>query len=287
VYQDGKAHETATETAPSWGLDRIDQRSLPLNNTYSYSGTGAKVHIYIEDSGILYTHEDFGGRAKLGIDTVGDGQKGNDCDGHGTMVAGIAAGKKYGVAKSAALISVRVFDCRGWTDWSDILKGIDWITANAKKPAVANLSLGGGPNAVVDAAIEKSIASGVTYVVAAGNDNRDACKGTPERIPAVLSVAAVDKTDKRASSSQWGTCVDLFAPGVAVDSDGIGSNTATRLGGGTSAASPFVAGSAAVYLGEHPTATPAQVMAAIVGSATPNVVKDPGTGTPNKLLFTG
>jgi len=288
VEQDGYVSINDTESpAPSWGLDRIDQRDLPLDNAYSSSGAGAGVTAYIIDTGIRVTNTDFGGRASIGFDSVGDGQNGVDCNGHGTHVAGTVGGAKYGVAKSVSLVAVRVLDCNGSGTWSSVIAGIDWVTAHHAVNAVANMSLGGAVATSVDTALANSVASGVTYAVAAGNSNADACTSSPARAPSAITVGATTSTDARASYSNFGSCVDLFAPGSGITSDWNTSDTATNTLSGTSMATPHVVGSAALYLGEHPGASPATVTTALLGAATPGKVTSPGTGSPNLLDFVG
>ncbi|MCX9191192.1 serine protease [Carbonactinospora thermoautotrophica] len=283
--------ETQTPTS-SWGLDRIDQRNLPLNNAYTYSTTASNVHAYVIDTGIRVSHSDFGGRAHLAYDSVGDGQNGNDCHGHGTHAAGILGGSVYGVAKGVQLYAVRVLDCQGAGSISDVIAGVDWVTQNAKKPAVTNMSLGGGASSSLDNAVKNSIASGVTYAIAAGNGDflgnpQDACTVSPARTPEAITVGATDSSDRRASFSNYGTCVDIFAPGVDITSAWGDSDTATNTVSGTSMASPHVAGAAALYLAAHPSATPQQVHDTLVDNATSGVIQDPGDGSPNRLLYVG
>jgi subtilisin family serine protease len=270
---------------PSWGLDRIDQRYLPLNNSYTYPNTASNVHAYIIDTGILITHTDFGGRASVGTDTVGDGRNGIDCNGHGTHVSGTVGGAKYGVAKAVRLHAVRVLDCSGSGTYAGVIAGVDWVTAHAIKPAVANMSLGGGFSQALNNAVTRSMNSGVTYALAAGNSNANACSYSPSSTPGALTAGATDSGDNRAYFSNYGTCVALFAPGVSITSDWNTSNTATNTISGTSMASPHVAGAAALYLSANPSSSASQVRSALVGKATPGVVKSPGPGSPNKLLF--
>ena len=276
---------------PTYGLDRIDQRNLPLDSAYSYSRTASNVRAYIIDTGIRTSHADFGGRAVSGFDAI-DGGAADDCNGHGTHVAGTVGGSAYGVAKGVRLVAVRVLGCDGSGTTEQVVAGIDWVTANAVKPAVANMSLGGSADAVLDDAVRRSIASGVTYAVAAGNGllgllPLDACTQSPARVAEALTVSATDRTDRRAIWANLGSCVDVFAPGIDITSAWHTGNTATNTISGTSMASPHVAGAAALYLAGRPTATPAQVHAAIVGNATQGVVANPGLGSPNRLLHTG
>jgi subtilisin family serine protease len=270
---------------PSYGLDRVDQRDLPLNGKYTFSTNAANVNAYIIDTGIRTTHTDFGNRARVGTDTVGDGRNGQDCNGHGTHVAGTVGGSQFGLAKNVNLFAVRVLDCNGSGSNAGVIRGVDWVTQNAKKPAVANMSLGGGASAALDNAVKKSIASGVTYAVAAGNESQNACNVSPSRLPDAITVGATDSRDNKASYSNFGTCLDIFAPGSAIVSAAISSDTARATLSGTSMASPHVAGAAALVLAKNPGFTPKQVRDALVASATPNKVKSAGTGSPNALLF--
>jgi subtilisin family serine protease len=278
---------TVTQDNPPWGLDRADQRDLPLDKKYEPSTDAKNVNVYIIDTGIYAKHQDFGDRASVGTDTVGDGQNGVDCMGHGSHVAGTIGGTTYGLAKAAKLIAVRVLDCKGSGSTESVVAGIDWVTKNAKKPAVANMSLGGGADDALDAAVKASVDSGVTYAVAAGNDGGDACLDSPAKEPSAITVGATDDTDQRATFSNYGKCVDLFAPGVDITSVGITGPDATATMSGTSMATPHVAGGIALYLADHPDATPADVAKALVTNSTADKVGDPGTGSPNKLLYVG
>lgn len=276
---------------PSYGLDRIDQRNRPLDQSYSYASTASGVRAYVIDTGILTTHSDFGGRASSGFDAI-DGGAADDCNGHGTHVAGTIGGTAYGVAKEAKLVAVRVLDCEGSGTTAQVIAGIDWVTQNAARPAVANMSLGGSADQALDDAVRESIQSGVSYAIAAGNGllglfALDACTQSPARVAEALTVSATDSGDRKPSWANRGTCVDIFAPGIDIVSAWRTSNTATNTISGTSMAAPHVAGAAALYLAGNPTATPAQVHSALVANATPNVVASPGTGSPNRLLYTG
>ena len=286
VEQDQVFHvETTQSNPPSWGLDRIDQANLPLNSAYSYTSTGSGVTAYVIDTGVRISHQTFGGRAVNGRDFVDNDAVAQDGNGHGTHVAGTIAGSQYGVAKGAKIVGVRVLDNSGSGTTAGVVAGIDWVTANAVKPAVANMSLGGGASTTIDAAVRRSISSGVTYAVAAGNSNANASTSSPARVTEAITVGATERTDARASYSNFGSVLDVFAPGSGITSSWGTSDTATNTISGTSMATPHVAGVAARYLQTHTTATPAQVSAALVAAATPNKVTNPGSGSPNRLLF--
>ncbi|MEU7840755.1 S8 family serine peptidase [Micromonospora sp. NPDC049114] len=274
---------------PSWGLDRIDQVTPALNKTYSYpSASASGVTAYVIDTGIKIDHQDFGTRASYGYDAVDDDTVAEDCEGHGTHVAGTLGGSTYGVAKDVKLVAVRVLDCSGKGDTETILAGIDWVTANAVKPAVANMSLGTvfGRDPAMEQAVATSIASGITYAVAAGNSYDDACNYSPSALPTAITVGATDRIDMRATFSNWGSCLDTFAPGVGITSAGIASPTASLVGDGTSMASPHVAGAAALRLAVSPTSTPAQVRDYIVTSGISGAVLGT-TGSLDRLLYVG
>jgi subtilisin family serine protease len=281
--------EPIVQPGATAGLDRVDQRFLPLSGTYSYSVDGAGVRVYIIDTGINFDHSDFGGRAVLGIDvswTPGP-RDGVDCNGHGTHVAGTIGGTTYGVAKKVQLYAVRVLDCQGSGNLFTVLDGIEWVTRNRVLPAVANMSLGGGYSPAMNQAVTNSIAAGVIYAVAAGNDAADACSYSPSSTPQALTVAASDQSDVFASFSNTGSCVDMEAPGVAITSDWIGSDNATNTISGTSMASPHVAGAAALYLSTNPGAGPDLVNVALTGNATQGVLTSVPAGTSNRLIYTG
>ncbi|MGA5560664.1 S8 family peptidase [Streptomyces platensis] len=288
VEQDVEVRASAVQSAPpSWGLDRVDQAALPLDKSYSYATTASDVTAYVVDTGIRTSHSQFQGRASVGADEVGDGQNGQDCTGHGTHVAGTVGGKDYGVAKGVKLVSVRALNCSGKGSSSSIIAAADWITAHAHRPAVVNMSINGSKNSSEDSAIKKSIASGVTWVVSSGNDGADACNNSPGDIAAALVVNNAMSDDRRRSDSNYGSCTDLFAPGTGIVSAWNTGDTDTHSLTGTSMAAPHVTGAAALYLSAHPDASPAEVQQAILDNATEGKVSDAGSGSPNRLLFTG
>ncbi|TXS44482.1 S8 family peptidase [Streptomyces sp. t39] len=285
VEQNQTVRVNATQTNAPWGLDRIDQASLPLSGTFTYPDTaGGGVTAYVIDTGVRITHSQISGRAANGYDAVDGDNVAQDGNGHGTHVATTIAGSTYGVAKKARIVGVRVLNNSGSGTTAGVIAGIDWVTANHSGPSVANLSLGGGVSTTLDAAVRRSIASGVTYAVAAGNSNANASSFSPARVTEAITVGATTSTDARASYSNYGAVLDIFAPGSSITAGWHTSDTATNTISGTSMATPHVAGAAAVYLANHTSATPAQVSTALVNGATTGKVTNPGTGSPNRLL---
>jgi subtilisin family serine protease len=286
VEEDSIVEALVTQTNPPWGLDRIGQRDLPLNQTYSSTTTGAGVTAYIIDTGIRFTHTQFGGRASFGFDAIGDGRNGNDCNGHGTHVAGTVGGSTFGVAKSVRLVAVRVLNCSGSGSTSGVIAGVNFVTQThqAGTPAVANMSLGGGVSTALDTAVRNSIADGVVYAVAAGNSNTSAANSSPARV-GEATVDATTINDARSSFSNFGSVVDIFAPGSSIQSSWLTSDTATAMLSGTSMATPHVAGVAARILQSNPGASPATVRNEIVNTATLNHLSGIPSGAANRLLF--
>lgn len=303
VEADSVVRGAGTQTLPPWNLDRVDQRSTVLDDAFRYPDTaGAGVTAYIMDTGVRTAHAEFGGRARVGFDAIGDGWNGEDCSttGHGTHVAGIVGGATYGVAKAVDLVSVRVLSCENFGSVSQVIAGVEWVTEHAERPAVVNMSLGAAESQAEEIAVQNSINAGITYVVAAANDDRDACGYSPAGLPDAITVGASNPVDERARNwrdtptgpvfgSNWGRCLDLFAPGESIKSAHNATDTATVILRGTSMAAPHVAGAAALVLSQSPNLTPAQVTAAVVGQATVGVLSptELGTGSPNKLLYTG
>jgi subtilisin family serine protease len=276
--------DATTQSNPDWGLDRIDQKTLPLNSAYSYLQTGSGTTAYIVDTGILSTHQQFSGRVLSGYTAISDGNGTSDCNGHGTHVAGTVGGSTYGVAKNVSLVPIRILGCDGSGASSNVIAGLDWILKNGKKPAVVNMSLGGDASTSLDSAVENLFNNGYVMVVAAGNSNTDACSSSPARVSKAITVAATDNTDTRASYSNYGSCVDIFAPGSQINSSWIGSNTATKVLNGTSMATPHTAGIVAQMLQSTPSATPQTITTNLLNQASSNVVKNP-SGSPNRLLY--
>ncbi|MEU1346385.1 S8 family peptidase [Streptomyces sp. NPDC005795] len=286
VVQNKKFHTSATQDdPPSWGLDRIDQAETAGDNAYTYpESAGEGVTAYVIDTGVRTTHEEFGGRAGSGFDAVDNDDSADDGNGHGTHVAGTIAGATYGVAKKAKIVAVRVLDDSGSGTTEQVVAGIDWVTENHQGPSVANMSLGGGADEALDAAVQKAIASGVTFAVAAGNESSDAGGGSPSRVPEAITVASSTVDDEQSSFSNYGSFVDIYAPGSDITSSWNDSDTGSNTISGTSMATPHVVGAAAVYLAGHPDATPAQVATALTGGATPDAISNATEGTANKLL---
>lgn len=290
IEADREVRVSETQSPATWGIDRIDQRDLPLNNSYTFNQSGAGVTAYILDTGVRLAHSEFSGRAVSGYTAIADGRGVDDCNGHGTHVAGTVGGETYGVAQDVRLVAVRVLDCNGSGSNSGVIAGVDWVTQNhaAGAPAVANMSLGGGVSSALDTAVSNSIADGVTYALAAGNDyGANACNSSPSRVAAGLTIGSTTSTDARSDFSNIGSCLDMFAPGSNITSAWISSNTSTNTISGTSMATPHVAGAAALYLQSNPSATPATVNNTLISAATPNKVTNAGTGSPNRLLYMG
>jgi subtilisin family serine protease len=283
IEEDGVVTADATQSNPPWGLDRIDERDLPLSGTYTYNWTGSGVRVYVIDTGIRTTHTQFGGRASNVFDAFGG--NGQDCNGHGTHVAGTVGGSTYGVAKSALLRGVRVLNCSGSGSTSGVIAGVDWVRQNHIAPAVANMSLGGGASTALDNAVNNLANAGVPIAVAAGNSNANACNSSPARAANAITTGSTTSSDVRSSFSNFGTCLDIFAPGSSIRSAWYTSNTATATLSGTSMASPHVAGVAALYKQANPSASSNTVRNAIVNNATTNRLSSVGSGSPNRLLY--
>jgi subtilisin family serine protease len=283
IEQDGIATISATQNNATWGIDRTDQRDLPLNGTYVYNSTASNVHAYIIDTGVRASHNEFTGRAQQVFNSAGG--RNDDCNGHGTHVAGTVGGVTYGIAKGVQIYGVKVLSCSGSGSWSGVIAGMDWVAANHRKPAVANMSLGGGGNTSVDAAATNLANAGVYTVVAAGNDNANACSYSPARASGMMTVAGSTSSDAKASWSNWGSCVNVYAPGASITSAWHQSNTATRTISGTSMAAPHVAGVAALYKSVHGDGSQATVTNWITSNASSNKISGNPSGTPNLLLF--
>jgi serine protease len=286
VQEDGWVSPSATQTAAPWGLDRIDQNALPLSGTYTYENVATRPHVYIIDTGVLTGHTQFSGRMGNGVSFIADGLGTSDCNGHGTHVAGIAAGTTWGVAKNAIVHPVRIAGCGGLASFSNMIAGMNWVATNRIGPAVANLSYNATQiEPTLDTAATNLINSGVSLVVAAGNQNVDACQFSPGRVPGAITVGSVASNDTKAATSAYGSCLDVFAPGVGIPSAWHTGTSASATLGGTSMAAPHVAGAIARYINIYPATTPAQMSSVMAGAATPNVVINAGAGSPNRLLF--
>ncbi len=285
VEQDQTVHAVDTQTNAPWGLDRVDQRS-GRDGDYTYNATGSGVNAYILDTGINTSHNDFGGRAVAAFDAFNDGQNGQDCNGHGTHVAGTVGGSTYGIAKASTLYAVRVLDCSGGGTMSGVVDGVDWVAANHQPPAVANMSLGGGASTALDNAVSNAVSDGILVVAAAGNENTDACTKSPARVSSALTVGSTTSSDQRSSFSNYGSCVDIWAPGSDIPSAWYTSNTAVNTISGTSMAAPHAAGVAALYLQSNSSASPSDVFSGLTNTATSGALSGIGS-SPNLLLYSG
>ncbi|MGX0886822.1 subtilisin family serine protease [Kocuria rhizophila] len=285
VEKNKTVRASATQNGATWGLDRADQKDLPLNGTYSYNATGQGVTAFIIDTGVRASHSEFRDRVASGVTSIEDGRGSNDCNGHGTHVAGTTAGSSYGVAKGANVVPVRVLGCDGTGSTTGIVAGMDWVSSNANGPSVANMSLGGGASAALDNAIGRMSRAGVVPLVAAGNDYENACNFSPARASAGITVGSTDRRDQLSEFSNWGSCVDILAPGTDITSAWPSSDSGTNTISGTSMATPHVAGAAALYLQQHPTASVAEVERALKSTATPSTI-DHVNGSPNLMLNT-
>ncbi|ACA86652.1 S8 family peptidase [Shewanella woodyi] len=273
------------QSGATWGLDRVDQRDLPLNSNYHYDFDGSGVTAYVVDTGVLNTHNEFGGRASSGYDFVDNDNDATDCNGHGTHVAGTIGGSTYGVAKNVNVVGVRVLGCSGSGSNSGVIAGINWVKNNAQGPSVANMSLGGGASQATDDAVNSAVAAGITFVVAAGNDNSNACNYSPARAADAITVGSTTSSDSRSSFSNYGSCLDIYAPGSSIKSAWYNSNSATNTISGTSMASPHVAGVAALYLDESPSSTPTQIESLLSSRSSSGKISDARSGSPNKLVY--
>jgi len=281
------SHKFSVSAVSSWGLDRVDQKDLPLDDTYTPTNGGEGVTAFVIDTGVRATHETFGGRVTGGFDAIDGDDNPDDGYGHGTHVAGTIGGTEYGLANAVNIVPVRVLGDDGSGTTEQVVAGIDWVTQNHQGPSVANMSLGGGVDEALDTAVSNSIASGVTYAIAAGNSSADAKDFSPARVPEAITVAASDINDAQAEFSNFGELVDIYGPGVDITSAWNTDDQATDTISGTSMATPHVAGAAALFLSANPDAAPADVLAGLTAAATPDKITNASPGTPNKLLYTG
>jgi serine protease len=280
------AQTNANQPNAIWGLDRIDQQSLPLDSNYYYDFDGSGVTAYVIDTGVRISHNEFGNRASHGYDFIDNDADATDCNGHGTHVAGTIGGSAYGVAKNVNIVGVRVLGCNGSGSNSGVIAGINWVKNNASGPSVANMSLGGGASQATDDAVNNAVAAGVSFIVAAGNDNRNACNYSPARAANAITVGSTTSNDSRSSFSNYGNCLDIYAPGSSIKSAWYNSNTATNTISGTSMAAPHVAGAVALFLDETPSLSPSQIDTKLSQRSTKNTVSDAKSGSPNELLYT-
>ncbi|MDP2635191.1 MULTISPECIES: S8 family serine peptidase [unclassified Pseudoalteromonas] len=280
------AQTNANQPNAIWGLDRIDQQSLPLNSNYYYDFDGSGVTAYVIDTGVRVSHNEFGNRASHGYDFIDNDADATDCNGHGTHVAGTIGGSAYGVAKNVNIVGVRVLGCNGSGSNSGVIAGINWVKNNASGPSVANMSLGGGASQATDDAVNNAVAAGISFVVAAGNDNRNACNYSPARAANAITVGSTTSSDSRSSFSNYGNCLDIYAPGSSIKSAWYNSNSATNTISGTSMAAPHVAGAVALFLDETPSLSPSQIDTKLSQRSTKNTVSDAKSGSPNELLYT-
>ncbi len=285
IEEDSLVSISASQPNATWGIDRIDQHQLPLNNTYNYSPASPNVNVYIIDTGIRPSHVEFGGRATADYDAMTDGQNGIDCNGHGTHVAGTIGGNTVGVAKGVRLHGVRALPCGGTGPVSNVLAAVDWVTANYVAPAVVNMSVGGGISPLLDFVVDQSIAGGLPFVIAAGNATDNACNMSPGRVPAAITVGATGPTDNYLYFSNYGSCVDVWAPGEDITSAWYSGDQIYNTISGTSMATPHVTGIAALYLTDHPNASPAEISSIIVSRATSGVISGLDPASPNLMAY--
>lgn len=286
IELDSKVTTYIEQSNPTWGIDRLDQRNLPLDLKYKYLSSGVGVNVYIVDTGIRSTHSEFVNRVLPGYSSILDGNGSNDCNGHGTHVAGTIGGTNYGVAKGVNIIPVRVLDCNGSGSSSSVVSGLNWIAKNKKGAAVVNMSLGGSPSSTIDRAVNNLLKTNVMVVVAAGNNNADACNLSPARVSGAITVGASNNLDGRASFSNQGSCLDIFAPGLEITSSYIISDSSFVIMSGTSMATPHVTGAIAKYLQKNPNASPATIQNYIKNNASKGLLSNISSNTSNNLLFT-